>query len=139
MAERTRDTILVFADGKCPMCVALAGRLKAFDTHGVIRFVDANDPEWAAVAAERFTRDEMLGQMCTRLPNGTWRTGYFSWAAILLHMPAWRWLGLIMMCPVFYGIGPAAYAWVAARRQYISKALRLPPPCDENGVCKLAK
>jgi predicted DCC family thiol-disulfide oxidoreductase YuxK len=137
MAERAREPIIVFADGNCPMCVELASRLKKFDTHGVMRFVDANDPKWTAVAAGRFTPEEMLGQMATRMPNGTWRTGYFAWAEILRHMPSWSWLGWLMLCPVFYGIGPAVYAWVARRRRMISKALRLPPPCDENGVCRL--
>ena len=131
--------ITVYIDGDCPMCVAGANRFKKFDKADAVHFVNARDPKWAAEAAERFSHDELGNAMRVRMPNGTWRTGYFAWAAILQHLAGFQWLGCLMLLPIFYGIGPSVYGWVANHRLQISKAMRLPPPCDENGVCRLGK
>ncbi len=119
------------------MCVAGALRFRRFDTHGRMRFVNLHDPEWAARAAERFPPDVLAGSMRAQMPDGTWRTGWFAWAAILSLMPVWRRLGHLMAWPVFYGVGPAFYRLIASHRQQLSRALRLPPPCDADGVCRL--
>lgn len=131
--------ITVYIDGQCPMCVAGAERFRKFDKTNSLRFVNAHEPQWAAQAAARFTTSDLNREMRAQMPDGTWRTGWFAWAAILENLPVWRWLGRLMRFPLLYGVGPALYRWVAAHRQPISKALRLPPPCDENGVCRLGK
>lgn len=131
------ECITVYIDGECPLCVAGALRFRRFDTQGALKFVDIHDPAWARRAAERFTFAEMAGAMRAQMPDGTWRTGWFAWAAILEVLPVWRWVGRVMRWPVFYGIGPSMYRWVAGHRQEVSKLLRLPPPCDENGVCRI--
>lgn len=133
MAER----LTVYYDGQCPMCLAGAARFKRFDVGHKLRFVDLHDPNWAARAASRFTADDLNREMRVQLPDGTWRAGYFAWAVILETLPAWRWLGRVMRFPLFYGVGPAIYRRVASHRLQISRALRLPPPCDANGVCRL--
>ena len=132
-------SILVYIDGECPMCVAGANRLRGFDTRRRVRFVNAHDPQWAERTAERFTPAQIRGAMLAEMPDGTWRSGYFAWAVIFAQMPALRWLGLAMQFPLLYGIGPAIYKVVADHRLEISRALRLPPPCDENGVCRLGQ
>ena len=131
--------IVVYIDGECPMCVAGANRLQRFDRRRRVRFVNAHDPQWAGRVGERFTQSEVRGEMRAEMPDGTWRTGYFAWAAILSELSTLRPLGLLMRFPLLYGVGPTVYKWVAAHRLEISKALRLPPPCDENGVCRLGQ
>ena len=131
--------ILVYIDGECPMCVAGANRLQRFDKRRRVRFVNAHDPRWAERVGERFTQSEVRGEMRAEMPDGTWRTGYFAWAAILSELSTLRPLGLLMRFPLLYGVGPVVYKWVAAHRLEISRALRLPPPCDENGVCRLGQ
>jgi predicted DCC family thiol-disulfide oxidoreductase YuxK len=119
------------------MCLAGAARFQRFDSGHRLRFVDLHDPHWAAQAASRFSADDLNSEMRVQMPDGTWRTGYFAWAAILENLPVWRWLGRLMRFPLFYGVGPAFYRWVAARRLTISRTLGLPPPCDGNGVCRM--
>ncbi|BDI32154.1 hypothetical protein CCAX7_42050 [Capsulimonas corticalis] len=131
--------IIVYIDGECPMCVAGANRLQRFDTRHRVRFVNAHDPRWAERVGERFTPSQIRGQMQAEMPDGTWRTGYFAWAAIFSEMRGLRWLGLVMRFPLLYGVGPAIYQWIANHRLEISRVLRLPPPCDENGVCRLGQ
>lgn len=131
--------IVVYIDGECPMCVAGANRLRRFDTRRRIRFVNAHEPQWAERAADRFGARAVDGEMRAEMPDGTWRSGYFAWAVILSEMPKLRPFGLMMRFPLLYGVGPAVYKWVANHRLEISRALRLPPPCDENGVCRLGQ
>ncbi|MDQ2800924.1 MAG: DUF393 domain-containing protein [Armatimonadota bacterium] len=130
-------SITVYIDGQCPLCVAGALRFRQFVKTNSVCFVDSHDLHWATRAAARFTAEEMAGSMRAQMPDGTWRTGWFAWAAILEALPPWLWLGRLMRLPIFYGIGPALYQWVAKHRQGISQTLRLPPPCDERGVCRL--
>jgi len=129
--------LLVYIDGECPMCLAGAQRIGRFDPNGVIRIVDLHDPKWADYAAERFSSKDLFDLMRVQLPDGTWRSGYFAWAAVLEQLPAWRWLGLLMRFPLLYGIGPAVYRWIADHRLIISRVLGLPAPCDENGSCRI--
>ena len=131
------NALTVYIDGQCPLCVAGAVRFARFDRAGAVWFVDLHDPAWAARAAARFSPGELYGSMRVQMPDGTWRTGWFAWAAILGVLPGWRWLGRLMRLPPLYGLGPTLYAWVARHRQSLSRALRLPPPCDESGVCRL--
>lgn len=129
--------LTVYIDGACPMCVAGAIRFQKWDAARAIHFVNARDPARREEVRARFSDADALAEMRVQMPDGTWRTGYFAWAAILAALPRTRPLGLLMRLPVFYGLGPAVYRWVAARRLPISKLLRLPPPCDADGVCRL--
>ena len=132
------DEITVYWDGQCPFCSAMKERLAAFDTRRTLLFVDLNDPEIAATAAARFTRSELVDEMRVRMPDGTWRTGYFAWAAALRALPALAWFGTLMQLWVFADIGPKVYRWVANHRYLISQALRLPSPCNPNDACRIA-
>lgn len=127
----------VYIDGKCPMCVAGALRFQKLDAAQRAHFVNLHDPQWAALAEARFPPSDLVGAMRVQLEDGSWRVGWFAWAAILQAAPLTTWLGRFMLWPVFYGVGPALYRLVAARRIAISRLLRLPPPCDENGVCRI--
>jgi predicted DCC family thiol-disulfide oxidoreductase YuxK len=131
--------ITVYIDGNCPMCVAGALRFQRWDPAQALRFVNIHESPWSAQLAQRFAPKDAAGAMRAHLPDGTWRTGWFAWAAILATLPAWRGLGRVMQWPIFYGIGPDLYRLVAAYRQELSRALHLPPPCDENGVCRLGR
>ncbi len=129
--------LTVYIDGECPMCVAGAMRFQNWDAARAVRFVNARDPARREEVRARFSDADALAEMRVLMPDGTWRTGYFAWAAILAAIRVTRPLGQLMRLPVFYAVGPAVYRWVAARRLTISKLLRLPPPCDADGVCRL--
>jgi predicted DCC family thiol-disulfide oxidoreductase YuxK len=129
--------ITVYIDGECPLCVAGALRLRKLDRRNSIAFRNARDPEEAAHLPPRLSGETALRSMAAQMPDGTWRVGYFAWAAILSRIAITRPLGLAMSLPFFYGIGPAAYRWVADHRFILSRIFRLPPPCDENGTCRI--
>lgn len=129
--------VIAYVDGQCPVCVAGVDWVRRFDRSGAVLFVDLHEPDWAARAAGRFSTEDLKTEMRVHMPDGTWRTGYFAWAAILDQLPALRIVGQLMTLPILYGIGPATYRWIADHRQLVSRILHLPPPCDENGVCRL--
>lgn len=131
------EFVTAYIDGQCPVCVAGVKKVEKFNSANALKFVDYHDPNWANEAAERFCPEDLEAEMRVHMPDGTWRTGYFGWAAILEQLPALRLAGRLMRFPLLYGIGPAAYRWIADHRQIISRILRPPPPCDENGICHL--
>jgi predicted DCC family thiol-disulfide oxidoreductase YuxK len=129
--------VIVFWDGQCPFCAAVATRMLRFDTEHALRLVDYHDAGIAATAWPRFTAADLDREMHAYLPDGTWRIGYFAWAVVLKRLPKWRLLGRIMELPVFADAGPKAYRWFANRRLLVSKLLGLPAPCPTDGSCRL--
>lgn len=129
--------ITVYIDGECPMCVDGALRMRGLDRRNSVIFKNARDPGAAEEIPPRLGGETALRSMAARMPDGSWRIGYFAWAAILSRIPITRALGFAMSLPFFYNVGPALYRWVADHRFIISRLLRLPPPCDESGACRI--
>jgi predicted DCC family thiol-disulfide oxidoreductase YuxK len=132
-----KNTITVYWDGQCPFCAALAERLRQYDTEQALRLVDYHDASVAATALPRFSVADLDREMHASLSDGTWRIGYFAWAAVLIRLPRWRLLGHIMEAAIFADIGPKLYRWVAARRLTLSRLLGLPAPCTHASACRL--
>jgi len=130
--------LVVYWDGQCPFCSAIKQRFSALDTTHRLNFVDMNDPAVAETAAPRFTPAELTEEMRVKMPDGTWRTGFFAWAAVLRTLPLLRWLGILMQSWLLADIGPKAYRWTADHRYAISRLLRLPAPCAPDGSCRIA-
>jgi len=117
----------VFMDGSCPFCRAARARIEPFDTHHEVEFIDYQN---AARAAEvPFPREALDAEMHVQLPDGSWRIGFFGWAAILRRLPAWRWLGWLMIAPPFRRLGPPVYRWIARHRYSLPG---IPQPCSEH-------
>jgi predicted DCC family thiol-disulfide oxidoreductase YuxK len=117
----------VFMDGSCPFCRAARARIEPFDTHHEVEFIDYRD---AASAAEApFSREALDAEMHVQLPNGSWQIGFFGWAAVLRRLPAWRWLGRLMIAPPFRWFGPSIYRWIARNRYSLPG---MPQPCSEH-------
>ncbi len=135
-AKSTRG-LTIYWDAHCPFCSAVKSRMLKFDANRELNFVDMNDPAVASTALPRFSSADLNHEMHVLLPDGTWRTGYFAAAVILLRLPAWSFLGRLMSVWVFADIGPKLYRWVAEHRYGISTLLRLPTPCDASGSCRI--
>lgn len=129
--------ITVFVDGECPMCVAGALRLHKLDGRHAVHFVNVHDAADDAPIPKRLLDLATRKSMVARMPDGTFRTGYFAWVAMFRAMRRTRLLGALMDLPIFYGLGPKVYRWIADHRQAISQLLRLPPPCNPDGSCRI--
>jgi len=129
--------LIVYYDGACPFCTESMHRIKRLDTDGRLHFVDLNLPQAAADAAPRFTPKDLADEMHLQLPDGTWRIGFYAWAAIISVLPRLAWVSNIMLLPPIAEIGRSAYRLFASRRYLVSKLLGMPAPCDATGACKI--
>ncbi len=123
----------VFYDGHCPFCVGSRDRIMAIDSQRRIVFRDLNDPASMAAAAPRFDASALADEMHARLPDGTWRIGYFAWVEVLRQLPGCARLAVLLGFPPIAEFGHAAYKLFAANRYLISRLLQLPPPCESTG------
>jgi predicted DCC family thiol-disulfide oxidoreductase YuxK len=117
----------VHFDGSCPFCRGIQARVERLDTRKAIEFADYNVPIIAAEAP--FPTSALAAEMHVRAPDGRWHIGYFAWAAILRELPAWKWLGWLMIAPPFRWFGPAIYRWIARHRYSLPG---LGAPCGEH-------
>jgi predicted DCC family thiol-disulfide oxidoreductase YuxK len=121
----------VYYDGACPFCQGIKSRVARFDTRHRVDFMDYHHPATASEAP--FPEAALAAEMHACGSDGRWHIGYFAWAAILRELPAWKWLGWLMIMPPFRWFGPAIYRWIARRRYSL---FGLPVPCDEH-ACTL--
>jgi predicted DCC family thiol-disulfide oxidoreductase YuxK len=119
--------IRVYFDGACPFCRGIQDRVARIDAGQRVEFVDYHDPIAAAEAP--FPESALAAEMHAVTENGQWHIGYFAWAAILRELPAWKWLGWLMILPPFRWFGPAVYRWIARHRYSLPG---LGAPCDEH-------
>ena len=143
--------ISVYIDGRCALCVASARRLRRLDVARKIGFVDINDPQAQTGLPERLRQQDFGPKsrregaqtglanraMIVGLRDGTFRVGYFACVEVARNIPVLTPLAKGLLSPLFYGIGPRIYAFVAKHRLEISKLLRLPPPCSDDGTCRI--
>ncbi len=114
----------IYLDGACAFCQWTRARIEPWDTRGVLRFRDYNDP---LIAAETpFSTEQLAQEMHLRAPDGTWSVGFEAWVKILRELPGLAWLGKLLGTTPLRRLGPRAYRWVARHRQLLPGA---PPAC----------
>lgn len=127
----------VYYDGRCPFCVASRDRLIRVDTANRLNFIDFNQAGALDGVPDRFDSAALATQMHVRMPNGTWRVGYYACAAIVGVLPGLGVVGRLMLLPPVAEIGRRLYQIFAARRYAVSKILGLPAPCDSETACQI--
>ena len=123
----------IFLDGSCAFCQAVRQRVESRDTCHRLEFMDYNDPAIAVRAP--FPRERLDEEMHVRLPDGRWAVGFEGWAAILLELPRYKWLGWLFSVFPLHTMGPGVYRWVAKHRYRIPG---FPPPCT-NESCAVER
>lgn len=129
MAEESK--LEVFIDGSCAFCQAVRERVEKRDSRHRLEFMDYNDP--VVAARTPFPREQLDAEMHVRKPDGTWAVGFGGWAAVLLELPRYKWLGWLFGAFPLQWIGPGIYRWVARHRYRVPG---FPPPCT-NESCTM--
>lgn len=119
--------LAVYTDRRCGFCRWAEARVKRFDRHGALQFLDYNDP--AVRAGTPFSREELAREMHVRAEDGTWRAGFFGWLAVLRALPALAWLARLLVLPPLRWLGPPLYRLIARHRSSLPGA---PPRCDNS-------
>lgn len=109
--------IQVFYDGRCGFCTASMQRLRSLDRRRILDFRDLNEDDVAADAAPRFSRADLAREMHIRLPDDTWRTGYFAVVEILRRVVRCNFIRAALLFPPVAELGHAAYKCIARCRR----------------------
>ncbi|HEY3331478.1 MAG TPA: DUF393 domain-containing protein [Capsulimonadaceae bacterium] len=124
----------VYYDGSCGFCLIARDRFGDLDRFHRILFRDLNDIGTQAELSVRFGRSVLESQMHAKMPNGSWRVGYFAVAEIVRQLPYGSLVARVMLFPPLAELGNAVYRWFASNRREIADLLGMPPPCNE-GAC----
>jgi predicted DCC family thiol-disulfide oxidoreductase YuxK len=129
--------LTVLFDGSCSLCRASVARVRPFDRHGEIEFLDLHDPS----SNRRFPnidREVAMRSMQAVDRRGRVYTGEEAWAQIGLRLPGWKLLAWILLVPGIRWIARFLYLWIARNRYRWNReacadgscALHLPAPTD---------
>ena len=88
----------VFYDGSCPLCGAEIGLYRSCSGADRVAFVDVSVIGAGAVAPG-LDKTAALKQFHVRVADGTLASGAEGFAHLWLALPAWRWLGRIVLLP----------------------------------------
>ena len=121
--------IQIYVDGHCAFCRWMEQRVKRFDRHGRVEFLDYTD---AAIQSDvPFQPEELAAEMHVRGADGAWSRGFFAWLAVMRALPALAWLGCVLALPPLRWLGPPFYRFIARNRYSLPGA---PPRCDTSCV-----
>ncbi len=111
---------VVVYDGECPFCQRQIARIRRRDSLDKFEYLPRQD----AGLTDRFPAladgDFDTGMRLIR-PDGRIYVGADSVYHIARQLPAWRWFAWLYRIPGIHAVARAAYAWVAARRQSLSR------------------
>jgi len=106
MDKHARNTVTVWYDGACPLCLREIGVMRRLDRRGAIEFIDVSDkgepascPIDRATLLERFHAEE----------DGRLLNGAAAFAAMWRAIPVLRPLGLAARVPLVLRLLEAAY------------------------------
>ena len=117
--------IQVYVDRHCAFCRWMEQRVKRFDRHGRVEFLDYTGA--AIQPTVPFPPEELAAEMHVRGADGAWSKGFFAWLAVMRALPALAWLGWVLARPPLRWLGPPFYRFIARNRYSLPGA---PPRCD---------
>lgn len=122
--------LTVLYDGSCSLCRASVARVRPFDTHQRIEFLDLHDPS----VPQRFPQvDREIAMRWMQGVDGRGRvsSGVDAWARIGLLLPGWNLLAWLLLVPGIHWFAARIYAWIARNRYRWNRSL-----CSD-GTCSL--
>lgn len=107
--------LLVFTDGRCPLCRGMRSSIEPLDRHGCLIFLDCTDPENQGRIA--VPPETLLEEMHVQAPDGRISRGFHAWLCVLRVLPMpWRIVGFGLAVPPLSWLGPPVYRWIARYR-----------------------
>lgn len=106
----TDDTspLTVYYDGGCPLCTAEVALYRKSAGAKDLTFVDVSALDHGTLAPD-LDRDDALKRFHVRLSDGRLASGAEGFGRLWLALPAWRWLGHIVLLPGMLQLTEAAY------------------------------
>ena len=107
MIDEVKD-LTVFYDGACPLCNAEIGFYRACRGAERVAFVDVAAAGGGQVAPG-LDRCAALKRFHVRNADGSLASGAAGFGHLWLALPGWRWLGRIVLLPVFLQVTELTY------------------------------
>ncbi|MDR3709609.1 MAG: DUF393 domain-containing protein [Capsulimonadaceae bacterium] len=127
-----RSKILVFYDASCALCMASRSLGLKLDPARVLHWIDSRDPLATLVAGNRFTTEDFSRRIHIRLPDGTWRIGYWAVAEMARRLPLPHWLSSFLSFPLMAEAGNRIYNFVADHRRWTYRKCPVCSATDSN-------
>ena len=122
--------LTVLFDGSCNLCRASVARVRPFDSHHRIEFLDLHDPS-ASLRFPQVDRDKAMQLMQAVDAHGRVFAGADAWARIGRLLPGWNLIAWILFVPGIHWLAGKIYAWIARNRYRWNRSI-----C-EDGTCRL--
>lgn len=97
MTDQT-SVVTVFYDGSCPLCTAEIGIYCRCEGAEAVAFIDASLNETGTIVPG-LDKATALKRFHLRDADGTLVSGAEGFGRLWLALPAWRWLGRIVLLP----------------------------------------
>ncbi len=101
--------VTVFYDGSCPLCTAEIGIYRRCAGAETVAFIDASANETGTIVAG-LHKATALKRFHVRGADGTLVSGAEGFGHLWLALPAWRWLGRIVLLPGVLQVTEAVYS-----------------------------
>ena len=100
--------LTIFYDGACPLCSAEIGVYRNCSGADKVAFVDVS-AHGPVLLAPGLDKTVALNRLHVRLADGTLASGAAAFGHLWLALPAWRWLGRIVLLPGMLQATEAVY------------------------------
>jgi predicted DCC family thiol-disulfide oxidoreductase YuxK len=101
-------TVTVFYDGSCPLCAAEIGIYRRCCGAETVSFIDASALEPGTIAAG-LDKTAALKRFHVLGADGRLYSGAEGFGHLWLALPAWRWLGRIVLLPGLLQVADIVY------------------------------
>ncbi|WP_018921801.1 thiol-disulfide oxidoreductase DCC family protein [Salsuginibacillus kocurii] len=126
------QSLLVFYDGKCPLCVETKRRLEQLDWWNRLEWKSIH--ENGVIESYFFLSEEAVQASMHLLVDDTYvYHGFSAVRRIMLALPLTSALALLSYLPMARPLGERLYAWVAYNRYRFKKEA---PSCND-GLCQI--
>ena len=102
------NVVAVFYDGSCPLCTAEIGIYRQCAGAETISFVDVSALQSVTIV-DRLDKATAMKRFHVRRADGTLVSGAAGFGHLWLALPAWRWLGRIVLLPGVVQAAELAY------------------------------
>ncbi len=115
--KNVREPIIVLFDGRCGFCTKISVMVRMLDWLHRVELVNYHDPKARLDHAPGVPLDALNAAMHVKMPDGSFRVGFYGFRALTLHLPLLWPLSVLLYVPGVALIGNHVYGHVAKHRR----------------------
>lgn len=123
-------------DGKCAICQATCGTLRALDWLKRIEFVDLREADDRDERYRQLSRERLMSEIHVLDAEGKLHAGFAATRRMLKAVPLGLPLWLLLRLPGGDALGKGLYRFIARRRYRVNRLLGKDLPGCADGSCK---